>query len=270
MVQLSPIIKLDARETFDVLKVVPIELAVVRLQDLVLKDSFKFKKTFRKVVSAGGLHNFLGFSGRILLSLVMRDEIVAKYKPERYAIAINYLRPDSYTTIDGETYEGEYSLSWHEIERIHAENKQLITLCPKYEPIGLVKGCSEKQIEYHIGLLKSLGISDFIFHVGDFFRHGRPDMIRRARSYSSKIRKHAECLILYGIASPKRLLEFSFADIYVSFTHFVTARNGMKIVGTNKIKYTGGYDSKIITSNFIEIYKNVKSLNKQTKLTAWK
>jgi len=58
MVSLSPIVKLDARETFDVLKAVPIELAVVRLQDLVLKSSFKFKKTFHEVVSAGGLHNF--------------------------------------------------------------------------------------------------------------------------------------------------------------------------------------------------------------------
>lgn len=270
MVLLSPIIKLDAKETFDVLKAVPVEFAVVRLQDLVLKNSFKFKKTFRKVVSAGGLHNFLGFSGQILLSLIMRDEIVARYKPERYAVAINSLKPDSYTTIDGETYEREYTLSWNEINRIHSENKQLIALCPRYEPIGLVKGCTEKQIEFHVGLLKSLGIADFIFHVGDFFRYGDPDMIRKARSYSYKIRKHARCLILYGMGSQKRLLEFSFADVYVSFNHFVTAKNGMKFVGTRKIKYTGGYDPKIITSNFIEMYKNVNSLNKQTKLSVWK
>lgn len=270
MVLLSPIVKLDARETFDVLRVVPVELAVVRLQDLILKESFRFKKTFREVVAAQGLHNFLGFSGKILLSLIMRDEIIAVYKPKRYAVAINALKPDFYTTIDGETYEEEYTLSWNEINRIHSQNKQLVALCPNCKPIGLVKGCSEKQIEHHICLLKSLEISDFVFHVGDFFRHGRPDMIRRARCYASKIREHAKCLILYGMASPRRLLEFSFADIYVSFTHFVTAQNGMKIVGTNKIKYTGGYDPKIITNNFTEMYKNVESLNKQTKLTAWK
>ena len=270
MVILSPIVKLDAKETFDVLRVVPVRLAVVRLQDLVLKSSFKFKKTFRGVVSAGGLHNFLGFSGQIFLSLIMRDEIVARYKPERYAVAINCLAPDSYTTIDGETYEGEYTLSWNEINRIHSQNKQLVALCPRYKPIGLVKGCTEKQIEFHIGLLKSLGISDFVFHVGDFFRHGDPNMIRKARRFSSKIRKHAKRLILYGMGSQKRLLEFSFADVYVSFNHFVTARNGMKFVGTKKIKYTGGYDSTIITNNFMEMYKNVESLNKQTKLSAWK
>lgn len=266
MVSLSPIVKLDARETFDVLKAVPIELAVVRLQDLVLKSSFKFKKTFRDVVSAGGLHNFLGFSGQILLSLIMRDEIVARYKPKRYADAINCLMPDFYTTIDGETYEGEYTLSWKEIDRIHTQNKQLIPLCPRHKPIGLVKGCTKKQIVFHIDLLKSLGISDFVFHVGDFFRHGDPNMIRKARSFSSEIRKHAKCLILYGLGSQRRLVEFSFADVYVSFSHFVTAKNGMKFVGTKKIKYTGGYKSSIITNNFIEMYKNVKSLNKQSYL----
>lgn len=269
MVTLSPIVKLDAKETFDVLRAVPVELAVVRLQDLVLKDSFKFKKTFRKVVSAGGLHNFLGFSGQILLSLIMKDEIVAKYKPKRYAVAVNCLKPDSYATIDGETYEGEYGDSLNEIKRIHTQNEQLITLCPNYKPIGLVKGCSQKQIEFHIGLLKSLGISDFVFHVGDFFRHGDPDMIRRARNYSSEIRKHASRLILYGMGSQMRIREFSFADVYVSFTHFVTAKNGMKIVGTKKIKYSGGYSPKIITNNFIEMYNNVKSLSKETKLTSW-
>lgn len=270
MVQLSPVVKLDSRETFDVLGVLPVELAVVRLQDLVLKESFRFKKTFRKVVAAGGLHNFLGFSGKLLLSLIMRDEIIAVCKPKRYAIAINALKPDLYTTIDGETYEGEYTLSWNEINRIHTQNKQLVALCPRHKPIGLVKGCSEKQIEHHISLLKSLGISDFVFHVGDFFRHGRPDMIRKARGYTSTIRKHAKCLILYGMASPRRLLEFSFADIYVSFTHFVMAQNGMRIVGTNKIKYTGGYDPKIITNNFTEMYKNVELLNQQTKLATWR
>lgn len=269
MVQLSPIIKLDARETFDVLRAVPIKLAVVRLQDLVLKNSLKFNKTFRKVVSAGGLHNFLDFSGEILLSLIMRDAIVARYKPERYAVAINCLMPDFYTTIDGETYKGEFSLSMNEIDRIHSQNEQLLALCPKCNPIGLVKGCTEKQIEFHTSLFKSLGISDFVFHVGDFFRHGSPEMIRQARSFSSRIRKHAKRLVLYGIGSQKRLLEFSFADFHVSFSHFVTAMNGMKFVGARKVKYTGGYDSKIITANYIEMDKNVKLLNRQMKLSSW-
>jgi len=266
MVVLSPIVKLDAKDTFDVLRVLPIKFVTVRLQDLVLKDTFRFNKTYYDVVSAGGLHNFLDFDGHVLLSLIMKDEIIANFNPEKYAKAINSLIPDFYTTIDGETYMGEYSLSLREIKRIHAENKKLVEFCPKYQPIGLVKGCTENQIEFHVNLLKSLGIKDFVFHVGDFFRHGDVNMIRKARSFSFRIRKHARRLILYGMGSQERLHEFSFANIYVTFNHFVTAKNGMKFVGTKKTKYSGSYDPKIVTNNFVEMYKNVMSLDKQTKL----
>lgn len=266
MVVLSPIVRLDVKETFDVFKVVPVELVVVRLQDMVSKNTYRFNKTYNDVISAGGLHGFLDFHGHILLSLVMRDEIIANFGPEKYATAINSLHPDSFTTIDGETYEGEYSLSLREIERIHRENRELVDLCPKYHPFGLVKGCTENQIEHHIRLLKSLGIEDFVFHIGDFLRHGDPNMIKKARYLSYRIRKHTKCLILYGMGSQERLAEFSFADIYVSFNHFVTAKNGMKFTGTKKIKYVGSYDSQIVTNNFIQMYKNVESLRKQSKL----
>lgn len=266
MVVLSPIVKLDAKDTFGVLNVLPIDLATVRLQDVVLKGTFRFKKTYREIVSAGGLHDFLKFRGRILLSLIMRDEIIANFSPKKYARAIDSLMPDSYTTIDGETYEGEYSLSLSEIERIHSQNKELVELCPNCQPIGLVKGCSTKQIDYHIMLLKSLGIEDFVIHVGDFFRRGDPGMIRRAKSYSLRARKHAKCLFLYGMGSQKRSLEFSFADVFISFNHFVTARNGMRFVGTKKIKYIGSYNPQIVIDNFVEMYKNMEKLNEQVRL----
>ncbi len=267
MVTLSPIVKLSDKETFDVFRVVPVKLIVVRLQDLVSKNTYEFNKTYYDVISAGGLHSFLGFNGLILLSMVMRDEIIAHFKPSRYATAINSLIPDSFTTIDGETYEGEYSLSSREIERIHAENRELVKLCPKFQPLGLVKGCTKNQIEYHVRLCKSLRIEDFVFHVGDFFRHGDPNMIRKARSFSSRIRKHANCLVLYGMGTQERLLEFSFADIYVSFNHFVTAKNGMKFVGTKKVKYIGSYRSQIMIDNFIQMHKNVESLKEQARLS---
>jgi hypothetical protein len=267
MVILCPIIKLDAKETFEVCKAVPLKLVVVRLQDLVSKRTFKFNKVHSDIVSAGGLHRFLDFNGQILLSLIMRDEIIVNFSPNKYASAINSLNPDFYTTIDGETYEGEYSNSIRELKRIHRENQELVKLCPKSRPIGLVKGCTENQTKLHMDLLKSMGIEDFVFHIGDFFRHGDPEMIRKAHSFSNIIRKSARCLILYGMGSQDRLLEFSFADIYVSFKHFVTAKNGMKFVGTKEVKYVGGYNPSIITNNFIQMCKNVESLKKQTTLS---
>lgn len=267
MVILSPVIRLDVKETFGVLRAVPVELLVVRLQDLISKKTFNFNKTYKDVISAGGLHNYLDFHGHIILSLVMRDEIISNLGPEKYAIAINSLFPDSFTTIDGETYEGEYWLSLKEIERIHTENRDLVKLCPKCQPLGLVKGCTITQIEHHIELLKSLGIEDFVFHVGDYLRHGNPDMILKARRFSHRIRKHARRLILYGMGSQERLIEFSFADIYVTFNHFVTAKNGMKFVGTKKVKYIGSFNPQIVVNNFVQMYKNVESLKEQLRLS---
>lgn len=51
MVILCPIIKLDAKETFEVCKAVPLKLVVVRLQDLVSKRTFKFNKVHSDIVS---------------------------------------------------------------------------------------------------------------------------------------------------------------------------------------------------------------------------
>lgn len=266
MVELYPIVKLDAKETYEVFRVVPVKCIVVRLQDLISKITFDFNKTYHDITVSGGLHGFLGFTGHILLSLIMKDEIVANFQPHKYATAINALLPDSCTTIDGETYEGDYRVSSGELARIHSNNTELISLCPNCRYIGLVKGCSENQIEHHRELLESLGIEDFVFHIGDFFRHGDPNMIRKARSYSWIIREHATRLFLYGMGSQNRLLEFSFADAYISFTHFVTAKNGMEIIGTKKVKYGRNYEPAIMISNFIQMYKNVGLLKEQSRL----
>jgi hypothetical protein len=266
MVSLSPIVRLDDRDTFNVFRVTPVDLVVVRFQDLVSKKTFKLNKTYSDVISSGGLHGFLDFHGNILLSLIMKDELIANMGPEKYAAVINAIRPDSFTTIDGETYDGESAISLREIQRIHAENKELVPLCSSCRPIGLVKGCTKKQVEYHMELLKSLGIEDFVFHVGDFFRKGDPGMIAKARVLSFMVRQQATSLILYGMGSQKRLQHFSYADTYVTFTHFVTAMKGRKFVGTDRVKYYGSYHPQIVVDNFIQIYQNVESLKSQTKL----
>lgn len=106
MVSLSPIVRLDFRDTFEVFRAFPVGLVVVRLQDVVSKNTYKFNKTYYDVISAGGLHDFLDFRGHILLSLIMRDELIANFGPENYAEVLNSLTPDYFTTVDGETYEG--------------------------------------------------------------------------------------------------------------------------------------------------------------------
>jgi len=68
------------------------------------------------------------------------------------------------------------------------------------------------------------------------------------------------------MGSPRRLIEFSFADVYITFTHFVTARNGMKFCGTKRVNYCGNYTPERMVDNFIEMHKNITSINNQSKL----
>jgi len=264
MVTLSPILKLDDRKTFGVLGALSLDLVVVRLQDLICKRTFKFNETYRQIVSQQGLHNFLNFNGKILLSLIMKDQIIANLNPERYSEAIHSLKPDSFTTVDGETYEGEFVCSTAELERITKENNKLLDLASDFKPVGLVKGCSEVLIKNHAQQLKSKGIDEYIFHVSDFLRNGgKPDLINKARLYALTIRPFAKNLILYGVGSSKLHNKFSFADKYVTFTHFINATHRKKVVGNKIMTCLNAYNENTITENFINMYYTVESLEKQ-------
>lgn len=268
MVDLIPVIKLDDRSTFGVWNVIPTKTIVVRLQDLVSKRTFKFNNIFHDIKAVGGVHNFLGYERVIILSLIMRDEIIDNFNPDLYSKVINTLKPDFYTTVDGWTYEGTESDSSLQIERCFEQTEALIKLCPDSLPLGLVKGCTEDQIDDHIALLKSIGITDFVFHVGDFSRHGDSKMMWRARKYARKIKRHANSLILYGMGSQTKMAKFSFADSFVTSSHFITANYGMKFVGAKKVGYYGKEKRKeVIKNNVFEMYVNIQKMNfYQTKL----
>lgn len=263
---LFPIIRLDDSSLRDAWRAIPTRFLIVRLQDVITKDSVQFNKTFRDIVKAGSLHNFLGFRGPIILSSIMRDDLISRADIVMYIHAIKSLKPDFFITPDGETYDKETEISQKEIRRALSETNIIIKNCPNTIPIGLVKGCNEFQVECHTRALKEMGIDYFVFHVGDFFRNGDDKMIRKARFLSSKICPYAKRLILYGMGSQKRLLEFSFADAYATFNYFTVAKYGMIYQGTKKIKYIGGYNTSIVKNNLIEMYKNTLSLQKQTRL----
>lgn len=266
MVDLYPVVKVNEPSIAWTWKNLDLGYLVVRLQDLISPHTYKLNKTFYDIKQKGGVHAFLGFSGKIILSLVMKDKLIANFGFVKCVEVINTLKPDFYTTPDGETYEGEEALSWKEIRRCFSETIKLIESCPHSKPIGHVKGCTRMQIFKHITLFKMVGIEDIMLHTGDFFRNNSPRMKLRAKEYALQIRKHAKTLILYGMGSQKRLHEFSFADAYITFNHFVTAINGRKYVGVNQISYTGGYKPKIVRENLIEMIKNINNIKKQTKL----
>ena len=266
MVKFYPVVKLNEPSLLAVWKGQGFDCIVVRLQDVISLRTGKPNKTFYQIKECGGVHNFLDFDGKIILSLIMKDELLPKFDEVRYSELINTLNPDLFTTVDAETYEHEFYTSKNEVKRSSIETLKLIKLCPNSKPIGQVKGSSKKHLYSHIQLLKSIGITDFVFHVGDFFRNGSPNMISKAKDYSLFIKKHVDSLILYGMGCQKRLLEFSFADAYVTFNHFVKAVNGKKYAGPCEYNYGGGYKPEVVKDNLTQIVKNMSKTNYQKKL----
>lgn len=267
MTELYPVVKLNDPSLRDIWKGLDLPYLVVRLQDLITSSSGKPNKTFYEVKFKGGIHNYLDYGGKVILSLVMKDKLILKFSPKLYAEIINEVKPNYFTSVDGETYDREEKTSFQEILRCVNETKQLINLCPNVTCIGHVKGCNESQIHTHLNQLNSLGIKHYLFHVGDFFRSGSKEMINKAKHYASIIRKKAYKLILYGMGSQKKLIEFSFADAYVSFNYFVKAINGKKYSNHSLVKYTGGYSTKIVRSNLVWMILNLKRISNQRKLT---
>jgi len=266
MVKLYPVVKLNEPSLLAVWKGQGFDSIVVRLQDVISARTAKPNNVFYKIKECGGVHNFLEFNGKIILSLVMKDELIRKLDENSYSEMINTLNPDYYTTPDAETYDQEFYLSAKEVKRCVVETAKLIKLCPNSKPIGHVKGSCKKHLYSHMQLLKSIGISDFVFHVGDFFRNGSPNMISKAKDYSLFIKKYADSLILYGMGCQKKLLEFSFADAYVTFNHFVKAVNGRKYSGSCEYNYAGGYKPEIVKDNLSEMVNNIRKMEFQKKL----
>ena len=266
MVEIVPITEINKKRMIGVAQSIPTKFVVVRLLDIISHITLEPKSVFYKIRNVGGIHNYLNYNGIIILSLIVKDDMLSKLTPPDYAFIINTLKPNFYTTPDCETYEGEQTISIEEIKKSLFQTKEIIERCPFSFPIGHVKGCDEWMIEKHVKMLKMFGIKDFIFHTGDFFRSGDQNMINKAKNLAFKIRPHARYLLLYGMGSQNNLLEFSFADAYITNTHLVTALNGKKFVGTKKVRYSEKYDINIVKENLIEIFNNVQKIKEQKKL----
>lgn len=263
MVKLFPVIKLNQPSIRDVWKGLPVDCIFVRLQDLICQDSFKFNKTFYEIKAAGGINKYLGFDKPIILSAIMNDRLIPYFNEERYADAINIIQPEYYTTPDGETYEGEISVSQKEIKRCLFQTANLLDLCPQSKPLGQVKGCTPSQIYAHIYWLKQLGINDFVFHMGDFFRFKDKRVLNRAYFYASLIRRHANKLILCGVSAPKNMDKYSFADAYGSLGYFVKATYGQRYVADSVCRTPEPYSIGLVKDNLKEMITFAQNLKRQ-------
>jgi len=261
-----PLVRLDCENSRKLARALNSPVIFIPIYDLISDTNAEPNELFQKIKSQGGIHNFFNYKGIVVLSLIMRDDLIWKSLPKKYAKIINGIKPDAYTTVDGATYNKEELKSFNELIRLSDETRELLKLCPNIKPIGHIKGCNSEQIKLHFEYFKQLGINVFIFHVGDFFRNGDESMIQQAKHFCSLIKQEDNMLFLYGLGSPKRMVEFSFADFFVTYGHFVNARNGKIFAGTRKINYSNMSVYEAAVYNFKELSNHLKKLKYQTKL----
>lgn len=264
-----PVVKLSENMTLVVAKEVKAQTIVVKMQELITPTGVRFNSRFAEIKAAGGIHNYLDYNGKVILSTIMPDQAIRKCTISMYADAIDTLQPDIAMTIDGETYEDKRITAEKECARCLEESAQLLRLCPDHEFYGLVKGASMQQVETSIDGLLGMGLDTLVFHAGDYVRRGNSLVYESARRYAKAIRKRSPRLFMYGISSPKHIRSFPAADGYVTQTHFLAAFNGLRLEN-GTWKNTGKADIDTIVHNLREINRaGIDTLAQQGGLLPW-
>ena len=170
---------------------------VVRLAELVKNADLL------KGVSSRGLHDFLGFDGKILLSTVMEDELLDELTPDDYIGMINDIRPDATMTPDSYTYQDDpLCLSWEQTLKQAAFSSAFSEL--DIPVVGLVKGVIWKQIAWSAGKAMELGCDSLVIPSRELAKLGLLDgMISAVMSVIRKDKEDAQ-LLLYGLSYPRR------------------------------------------------------------------
>lgn len=267
--QLIPVIKLSEPKTFRPWETVECFGVVIKAQHLLSEDGKRTNKVFDKIQSAGGIHSYLGYDGVVILSSIMPDKTIFGFSPQAYVAMIDALRPDFYLTPDGETYLDEYEISSLEIDRIVQDTEFLIESCPYSHPIGLVKGCTLQQIDKHAAQLLELGLSRFVFHAGEYLCRGTSCATEKGIAFASAIRKRVPWLGIYGIGAMKSLRSFSFADGYITQSHFVNPFYG-RFRDSERMNNNGQEISRDdIMNELLHIYHDISAIELQSTLSRW-
>ena len=249
----APVIKLSEPMTHKAALSVSSPFIVLKIQELLKPSGQGFNRKFDTIKSAGGIHPYLGYSGNVLLSLIMPNRMILGCTPSRYSEAIDAIKPDFTTTVDGETYSDRFPVAQKECERCIAESAELLRLHPDHEFYGLVKGATLRQIQQTTDSLLRLGCRTLVFHAGDFVQRGNSVQKANAIAFSRHIKAKAESFVLYGVSDPHYLHRFPVADAYVTQSHFIQAFYGKRLEGERWMDIGKQTTEEDITWNLIQM-----------------
>jgi hypothetical protein len=200
----------------------------VRLGELV-----KSKSTMQGLISQG-LHDFLGFEGKVLLSTVMEDELLDRLRPRDYLKMINDVRPDAVTTPDVYTYvDDPLSLSWAQTFKHIAYARAFADL--GIPVVGLVKGAIAKQVTYSTEKLCELGCQNLAIPSRELSLLDLLD--GHVLTVTTTLRKKGMMapVLLYGLTYPLRRLRKNL--VYSGMSWFIDAKRGIYYKGNKRAGY---------------------------------
>ena len=265
--RIYPIIKLGEKSTYNPERYVVSPDVIVKAQQFISKDGKSTTALYNQIQKDGGIQNHLDFDGGVILSSIMPDRTIEGLTSEVYADIIDTVGATYYLTPDGETYLGKPGHSAGEIYRVLGQTQELRDCCPRCVPIGLVKGCTSEQMQYHLEKMQNMGIKKFCFHLADFFR-GPDYVLQVAKRFAYLIRERTYELIIYGIGSRKHINSFGFADGFATQSHYVKAYYGYKYEHGKWIRFRRRNISReLVMHNLRAISRFVDDLKNQQELT---
>jgi len=178
-----------------------------------------------------GLHDYLGFNGRIFLSLVMPDELIDKLTTQDYFRLIGDIRPDATMIPDNYTYTDDpLFLSWSQTFHLLSKANDFLKL--DMPLMGLVKGANALQIEWTVRKQIEMGYVSFVMPTRELLREGRlsssfPDnpvenalwsLKRASRDYRTNFE-----LIIYGVSRKLKYQRLNYSNL----SWFLDAKHGL-------------------------------------------
>jgi len=182
-------------------------------------------KTLLEEASSKGLHDFLGFNGRIFLSLVMPDEFLDKLRFKDYFRLIENLRPDATMIPDNYTYvDDPLFLSWSQTVKLVSFANDFLKL--DIPLIGLIKGANLLQIDWAIRRQVEMGYVSFVMPARELLEDNMlGDLLHGAIMSLKWVSKSIETdfeLLVYGIGYRLKYRGLSYSNL----SWFLGAKQG--------------------------------------------
>lgn len=180
---------------------VQLPMIFVPLWQLLLNDAVLSK------ASSMGLHDYLGFNGKILLSTVMPDELIDKLTTEDYSKLIKELRPEATMVPDNYTYtDVPLHQSWSQTIRLASFANDFLEL--DVPAIGLVKGGNLRQMDWVLRKEIEMGYVSFAMPARELYIEGSMNeylpYVLMSLKRNARVHKREFELLLYGVGQKLR------------------------------------------------------------------